>query len=809
MKMIARLAVLAGALCLASGLPARPFTIDDMLGAESFGDRSVDSSGRWLVYAVERPVNEVPRVDNEAMDVIRSRLFVADLARPGAGRPLDPSDRQSGMVALAFSPKGTRLAVGRLRGARWQLGIVTMATGAIRWTEVSPEYDYFRASVGWSSEDRLVAVSEIDGRLPFNLRADHTLVEELGAAWRKQEAGRTPSVTVVGSGREIGVTPHAADRKLVTIDVADGRTRVLATGDIRTLDLSPDRRIAAISVQTTPFNLTAGGVLSEKDETRRHRLVLVDLATGRHIDACARCDIRDIAPRWRPDSGAILFGGTSDEKAQADLTAWTYDLETRALERVLPSDLEVVDDVSIHAPTDLAIGWSEGQPILFARPIHSADGRFDWYRIAGEAHCLTCLLERAGPGLVEPDHGQPIMMIGGDGWRLGAGRAIPIVKGDGAIDLPSDGGDDARSRLLGWHRDGDRIDVTITGATPRHFRVPMVPGLSVEAASAATGSVVGVRRYASGKSQILALREHGTPRVIATINADLEAVDVPDAVKLTHRRSDGTSATSWLLLPRGRLPGKKLPVVVIPYPGSITGLDAPSMAPPDQRTDNPWPFLGRGFSVLLPDVPEVKEGSGGQYTFCADILAAVDAAIATGHVDPDRLGLYGHSFGGMTAAIVAMETDRFKAIVASAGIYDLVSQRGTFAPSTRLDPGQGQSIVAVGGLIETLQPKLGTTPWTDPAPYLASSAVFHADKIHTPMLIQTGDADPLSLQQGEELFSALYRQGKDAELLSYWGEGHVLASPANVRDFHERMFDWFDCHFDPASMGCDGRSASR
>jgi len=377
------------------------------------------------------------------------------------------------------------------------------------------------------------------------------------------------------------------------------------------------------------------------------------------------------------------------------------------------------------------------------------------------------------------------------------------------MELPSGGTGRAPGALLSWRRDGDRIDVTITGATRRHFRMPIVSGLSVESGSATTGSVIGVRRFGTGQAQILAFRQDQAPALIATINRDLDAVDAPDIVRLSHRHSDGTAATSWLLLPHLHLPGEKLPLVVIAYPGRIIGTEAPSIAAPDQLSDNPRPFMGHGFAVLLPDVRPVKEGSGGHYTFSADILAAVDAAIATGHVDPDKLGLYGHSFGGMTAAIVATETDRFKAIVASAGLYDLVSQRGTFAPATRLNPGEGQSMILMGGLIETLQPKLGTTPWIDPAPYVASSAVFNAQKIHTPMLIQAGDADAISLQQGEELFSALHRQGKDAELLSYWGEDHVLASPANVRDFHERMFDWFDCHFDPANKGCEARAVPR
>ena len=374
--------------------------------------------------------------------------------------------------------------------------------------------------------------------------------------------------------------------------------------------------------------------------------------------------------------------------------------------------------------------------------------------------------------------------------------------GDGALDLPSSGVDRASRGLLTWRRKGGGLDVAIGGKARQHLRLPGYEGLSIDAGSGTAGIVVGVRTFATGKAEMLLFRHGRPPTVIATVNAYLDAVDVPEAIRLVHRHADGTAATSWLFLPPGHRSDEKLPLVVLPYPGRILSTDAPPETPPDYPSDNPRPFVGHGYAVLLPDVPPAREKSGGHYSFTADILAAVDAAIATGHVDPARLGLYGHSFGGLTAALVATQTDRFKAIVASAGLYDLASLHGTFAPGTRLRPGEVQALATVEGLIETFQPQLWTTPWSDPAPYLASSAIFHAGEIHTPMLIQAADADAVSLQQGEELFSALHRQGKDAELLSYWGEDHVLSSPANIRDFHERMFGWFDCHFDQAGKGC-------
>ena len=53
------------------------------------------------------------------------------------------------------------------------------------------------------------------------------------------------------------------------------------------------------------------------------------------------------------------------------------------------------------------------------------------------------------------------------------------------------------------------------------------------------------------------------------------------------------------------------------------------------------------------------------------------------------------------------------------------------------------------------------------------------------------------MAQGEEMFSALYRQGKDAQLMTFWGEGHVISSPANIRRLYGAAFDWLD-----AALAC-------
>jgi len=88
------------------------------------------------------------------------------------------------------------------------------------------------------------------------------------------------------------------------------------------------------------------------------------------------------------------------------------------------------------------------------------------------------------------------------------------------------------------------------------------------------------------------------------------------------------------------------------------------------------------------------------------------------------------------------------------------------------------------------------TPWADPAAYARASPLSYVDKVHTPLLIIHGDGDIRGApSQSERFFYALYQQGKTARLVRYGGESHGLEqSPANIRDIHSRMIDWFDTY---------------
>ena len=85
-------------------------------------------------------------------------------------------------------------------------------------------------------------------------------------------------------------------------------------------------------------------------------------------------------------------------------------------------------------------------------------------------------------------------------------------------------------------------------------------------------------------------------------------------------------------------------------------------------------------------------------------------------------------------------------------------------------------------------------PWEAPNEYVADSPLFFADRIVTPLLFMAGDVDPgVSPTQSEEMFAAMWRQGKRARFVRYMGEGHTISTyPENVRHMEHQLMAWFD-----------------
>jgi len=166
--------------------------------------------------------------------------------------------------------------------------------------------------------------------------------------------------------------------------------------------------------------------------------------------------------------------------------------------------------------------------------------------------------------------------------------------------------------------------------------------------------------------------------------------------------------------------------------------------------------------------------------------AAVKAAVATGVVDPKRVGLHGHSWGGYQTAFTITQTDTFAAAIAGAPLTDMISMYSVIYKNSG-----GTN----GAIFESSQGRFTSGPWANWEAYSRNSPVFHAAKVKTPLVILHNDQDgAVDFTQGVEYFNTLRRLEKPVVLLEYPGENHGLARPANQQDYTVRMKEFFD-HF--------------
>ena len=191
-----------------------------------------------------------------------------------------------------------------------------------------------------------------------------------------------------------------------------------------------------------------------------------------------------------------------------------------------------------------------------------------------------------------------------------------------------------------------------------------------------------------------------------------------------------------------------------------------------------------GYFVLLPDIQNEKGRPGFSALECVE--RAVDKALASATIDPKRVGLIGHSFGGYETCFIISQTDRYAAAVSGAGIFNLV--------------GFYLDIYKMGGYsemvrVENSQWRIQESYFGNPAAYQANSPLHHASRINTPLLLWTGKEDPnVNPNQSMQAYLALRRMGKPGLLYQFDGEGHSLQLEGNRKALSAGIKAWFDSH---------------
>jgi len=250
---------------------------------------------------------------------------------------------------------------------------------------------------------------------------------------------------------------------------------------------------------------------------------------------------------------------------------------------------------------------------------------------------------------------------------------------------------------------------------------------------------------------------------------------------IDYRNAQGRELQAALHYPANYEPGRQYPMVVYIY--EIVSTQIHNFAVPSERNAyNPTVWTQNGYFVLMPDIVYRDRNPG--LSAVDALVPAVETIVATGKVDPKKVGLIGHSWGGYQTAFVGTVTNTFAAAVAGAPLTELTSMYlSVYWNSGGTD----------ARIFEISQGRMEVPPWRDIDSYMKNSAVWNIEKLETPMLVTFGDKDgAVDWHQGIVMYNAARRENKNMVMLVYEGENHGLAKKPNQIDYHRRVMQWFN-----------------
>ncbi|MCW5941138.1 MAG: S9 family peptidase [Fimbriimonadaceae bacterium] len=255
-----------------------------------------------------------------------------------------------------------------------------------------------------------------------------------------------------------------------------------------------------------------------------------------------------------------------------------------------------------------------------------------------------------------------------------------------------------------------------------------------------------------------------------------------DAELIDYRSMDGVPLKGVLIKPGGFEYGKRYPMLVYFYERLSNTLHQYRSPSPSGSSINPAFFASRGYVVFLPDIP-YREGYPGESCYAA-VMPGVQAVLDRGFVDPKRIGIQGHSWGGYQSLYLVTKTTMFACAEAGAAVSNMVSAYG----GIRYGTGMSRMFQ-----YEQTQSRIGASLWDRPLRFLENSPIFFADKVTTPLLLLHNDQDgAVPWTEGIQMFLALRRLAKPAWLVNYNGEDHGIGRRPNRLDWTVRMQQFFD-----------------
>jgi dipeptidyl aminopeptidase/acylaminoacyl peptidase len=363
-----------------------------------------------------------------------------------------------------------------------------------------------------------------------------------------------------------------------------------------------------------------------------------------------------------------------------------------------------------------------------------------------------------------------------------------------------------------WSHDGRFVFVMVAdGGTTQLAAVDVTTG-SVRLMTSGRREIYG-ESYDAGRRRVaMATSDHATPgdiwigqvdgleqgqpvisaerRLTAVNQGVLDEVTLSTPERFTYRGADDWTIEGWIVPPVGLETGKRYPAIL-----SIHG--GPHFAYGDAFFFEFQIMAALGYAVVLTN-PRGSQGYGQMFTAAThhdwggkdygDIMDGLEAALARyPYLDRDRLGVAGGSYGGYMTNWIIGHTSRFKAAVTMRSIANCLSQWGT------------SDMAYFKGYWE-----FPGDPWDNPMFYWEKSPLAYVNDITTPLLIEHSENDlrcPIS--EGEQLFAALKKQGKEVIFVRFPNETHDLTrhgQPAHRIERLRLVMDWFTKHIPPVAL---------
>ena len=250
---------------------------------------------------------------------------------------------------------------------------------------------------------------------------------------------------------------------------------------------------------------------------------------------------------------------------------------------------------------------------------------------------------------------------------------------------------------------------------------------------------------------------------------------------IEYINADGKRLRAILTKPDNFDPNKKYPLMVYIYEELTQGLHSYS-APNVGTSINIPRYVSNGYVMLRPDIVYTTGYPGEAAEKC--VIPAVNTVVAMGFIDPKRIGIQGHSWGGYQITHLITRTNMFAAVEAGAAVSNMISAYG----GIRWGTGMVREFQ-----YEKTQSRIGAPPWDAPLQFIENSPIFWVKKIQTPYLTIHNDADDaVPWYQGIEFNTAMRRLGKEAYMFSYNGEPHGLRNRDNMKHWTVHMDEFFD-----------------